>query len=125
MKSDIWSLGLTIIEVAQNRPALPPPGQTRLAPFELLDIIVNQPLPTLDSNRSEACREFVAQWYVRWWLGLDVAKSISYGTLCSLIKNPEERPGPMDMLEHTFIKDCKGGSEQELAMWLKEVWDWK
>lgn len=62
MKSDIWSLGLTIIEVAENRPALPPPGQTQLAPFELLDIIVNQPLPTLNSDRSETCREFVAQW---------------------------------------------------------------
>lgn len=62
MQSDIWSLGLTIIEVAQNQPALPPPGQSRLAPFELLDIIVNQPLPTLNSDRSEACRDFVTQW---------------------------------------------------------------
>lgn len=44
---------------------------------------------------------------------------------CSLIKNPKDRPGPMVMLNHPFIQECKGGSEQELATWLKEVWDWK
>ncbi|KAI8370454.1 kinase-like domain-containing protein [Radiomyces spectabilis] len=102
VRSDIWSLGLTIIEVAQNRPALPPPGQPNLSIFELLDYIVHQPMPSVGEDRSEACRDFVAK---------------------CLIKDPSERPGPEMMLEHKFIKEWADPSKN-LAPWLKEVWDW-
>ncbi|KAI9013777.1 kinase-like domain-containing protein [Phycomyces nitens] len=102
VRSDIWSLGLTIIEVAQNRPALPPPGQPNLSVFELLDIIVHQPMPTLGQDRSEACRDFIEK---------------------CLIKDPEERPGPETMLEHTFIKTWSDPTNS-LGSWLKEVWGW-
>ncbi|CDH57291.1 ste ste7 protein kinase [Lichtheimia corymbifera JMRC:FSU:9682] len=103
VQSDIWSLGLTIIEVAQNHPALPPPGQPHLSVFELLDFIVSQPLPTLGNDRSEECRDFVAK---------------------CLIKKPTDRPGPEAMLEHAFIKE-RADPSQDLASWLKEVWNWK
>jgi mitogen-activated protein kinase kinase len=63
VQSDIWSLGLTIIEVSQNRPALPPPGQPHLSIFELLDFIVHQPVPNLTSEHvSKECKNFVAVW---------------------------------------------------------------
>ncbi|KAI9310811.1 kinase-like domain-containing protein [Dichotomocladium elegans] len=103
VQSDIWSLGLTIIEVAQNHPALPPPGQPHLSVFELLDFIVSQPLPTLGTDRSEECRDFVAK---------------------CLIKKPADRPGPELMLQHPFIK-LRADPTQDLASWLKEVWGWK
>ncbi|KAF7728322.1 Protein kinase C signaling pathway involved MAPKK protein [Apophysomyces ossiformis] len=102
VSSDIWSLGLTIIEVAQNRPALPPPGQPHLSIFELLDFIVRQPMPTLGGDRSEECRDFVAR---------------------CLIKDPNERPCPEDMLEHPFIQRW-ADSTKDLGPWLKEVWGW-
>ncbi|KAG1219413.1 hypothetical protein G6F68_021420 [Rhizopus microsporus] len=61
VQSDIWSLGLTLIEVSQNRPALPPPDQPHLSIFELLDYIVRQPVPQIQgSHISEECKNFVA-----------------------------------------------------------------
>lgn len=41
----------------------------------------------------------------------------------SLIKDPHERPGPEAMLEHRFIKE-RADPSQDLASWLKEVWNW-
>ncbi|RUS23311.1 kinase-like domain-containing protein [Endogone sp. FLAS-F59071] len=84
VQSDIWSLGLTIIEVAQNHPALPPPGHPQLAIFELLDFIVHQPIPELPADKySPELRDFVK--------------------LC-LIKDPVKRPTPSVMLDHMFIR---------------------
>lgn len=65
VQSDIWSLGLTIVEVAQNHPALPPPGHPQLAIFELLEFIVHQPIPELPADKySPELRDFVKLWYV-------------------------------------------------------------
>ncbi|KAH8554921.1 kinase-like domain-containing protein [Umbelopsis sp. PMI_123] len=103
VQSDIWSLGLTIIEVAQNAPALPPPGQPHLSIFELLDYIVRQPVPTIGNDRSTDCRDFVAT---------------------CLIKDPNDRPGPKKMLDHPFLKQWSG-VEVDIASWIKEVWGWQ
>ncbi|KAG2179959.1 hypothetical protein INT43_003746 [Umbelopsis isabellina] len=103
VQSDIWSLGLTIIEVSQNRPALPPAGQPHLSIFELLDFIVHQPVPTLNSDHvSKECKNFVA--------------------VC-LTKDPRSRPGPQRMLQHPFIRMWED-VEIDLSSWIKEVWNW-
>ncbi|KAI8047850.1 kinase-like domain-containing protein [Gilbertella persicaria] len=102
VSSDIWSLGLTIIEVAQNRPALPPPGQPHLTIFELLEFIVNQPMPTVGQDRSSECQNFVET---------------------CLIKEPEKRPTPEQMLEHPFIKQ-RADPDCNIEGWLKELWGW-
>ncbi|CEP20146.1 hypothetical protein [Parasitella parasitica] len=102
VRSDIWSLGLTIIEVAQNKPALPPPGQPHLTIFELLDFIVNQPMPNVGADRSSECQSFVET---------------------CLMKDPEERPLPEQMLEHDFIK-LRADPNCNIEGWLKELWGW-
>ncbi|KAI7908085.1 kinase-like domain-containing protein [Cokeromyces recurvatus] len=102
VSSDIWSLGLTIIEVAQNRPALPPPGYPHLSIFELLDFIVHQPMPTVGQDRSPECQHFVET---------------------CLIKEPEKRPTPEQMLLHDFIK-LRANPDCDLEGWLKELWGW-
>ncbi|KAF1798996.1 kinase-like domain-containing protein [Mucor lusitanicus] len=102
VSSDIWSLGLTIIEVAQNRPALPPPGQPHLSIFELLDFIVHQPMPNVGADRSPECQNFVET---------------------CLIKEPEKRPSPEQMLEHDFVK-LRADPNCNIEGWLKELWEW-
>lgn len=102
VQSDIWSLGLSIIEVAQNQPALPPPDNPNLSIFELLDLIVRQPMPNLGADRSAECRDFIAK---------------------CLIKEPSERPGPEVMLQHPFIKNWAHLTD-DITPWLKQVWGW-
>lgn len=60
MQSDVWSLGLTMVEIAQLKNPFP----SNLAPFELLHYIVNQPVPSLpeDEPWSEPFRDFLRQW---------------------------------------------------------------
>ncbi|KAI9281165.1 kinase-like domain-containing protein [Sporodiniella umbellata] len=102
VRSDIWSLGLTIIEVAEQRPALPPPDQPNLTIFELLDIIIHQPMPNC-SKRSVECQDFVST---------------------CLIKAPDSRPTPEEMLEHEFIKK-RADPNCDMEGWLKELWGWQ
>ncbi|KAI8970416.1 kinase-like domain-containing protein [Mycotypha africana] len=103
VQSDIWSLGLTLIEVSQNRPALPPPDQPHLSIFELLDFIVRQPVPQIQGDHiSDECKNFVA--------------------VC-LTKDPNYRPTPARMLQHPFILKWEN-VHMDLGQWVKEVWGW-
>ncbi|CAO3702547.1 unnamed protein product [Rhizopus stolonifer] len=103
VQSDIWSLGLTLIEVSQNRPALPPPDQPHLSIFELLDYIVRQPVPQIQGTHiSDECKNFVA---------------------ISLTKDPNYRPTPSRMLQHPFILKWEN-VHMDLGQWVKEVWGW-
>ncbi|RUS32686.1 putative dual specificity protein kinase Fuz7 [Jimgerdemannia flammicorona] len=102
VQSDIWSLGLTIIEVAQNRPALPPPGYSQLAIFELLDFIVHQPIEELPDDRSAELRDFVR--------------------VC-LTKDPAKRPGPAMMLNHAFIQKWEN-TNVDLGKFVRQLYDW-
>ncbi|KAL9538228.1 hypothetical protein MBANPS3_011092 [Mucor bainieri] len=103
VQSDIWSLGLTLIEVSQNRPALPPPDQPHLSIFELLDFIVRQPVPEIQGGHiSDECKNFVA--------------------VC-LTKDPNYRPTPARMLQHPFIAKWTN-VHMDLGQWVKEVWGW-
>ncbi|KAI9353160.1 kinase-like domain-containing protein [Pilaira anomala] len=103
VQSDIWSLGLTLIEVSQNRPALPPPDQPHLSIFELLDFIVRQPVPQIQGDHiSDECKNFVA--------------------VC-LTKDPTYRPTPARMLQHPFILKWEN-IHMDLGQWVKEVWGW-
>ncbi|KAJ1914936.1 Protein kinase C signaling pathway involved MAPKK protein [Mycoemilia scoparia] len=103
VQSDVWSLGLTLIEIAQNRFPFPPAGHPEMTVIELLDYIVNVPIPTLneDSGRwSPECVKFV--------------------NLC-MIKDPNQRPTPKQLLCHEFIKKSEE-RKLDLKKWIKSVW---
>jgi len=102
VRSDLWSLGLSILEIAQNRFPFPPQGHPPLAVFELLDYVVSMPVPELSASEgwSPELRNFVQ--------------------VC-LIKNPAQRPTPAQMLQHPFVLRWTP-IQVDLARWVREVW---
>jgi serine/threonine-protein kinase 24/25/MST4 len=80
-KADIWSLGITSIELATGNP----PNYS-IPPINALFKIQTDPAPSLDNTFSPAFRDFVS--------------------LC-LHKDMNQRPSAEFLLEHKFIKSAK------------------
>lgn len=62
VSSDVWSVGLSIIELAKG--CYPYPPETFANVFAQLSAIVHGAAPTLPSGYSEDAIDFVAKWYV-------------------------------------------------------------
>ncbi|KAF9151574.1 MAP kinase kinase Wis1 [Linnemannia schmuckeri] len=80
VQSDVWSLGLSILETAEGSYPYPPEKYNSV--FAQLSAIVGNPPPALPDSYSEDARSFVA--------------------LC-LLKDAKERPTYAALLEHPFL----------------------
>eukprot|EP00037_Helgoeca_nana_P013490 m.124164 g.124164 ORF g.124164 m.124164 type:complete len:448 (-) comp22065_c0_seq1:1099-2442(-) len=105
VRSEVWSLGVTLVELAIGRfpyPADSESGPRAMLPIELLQCIVHEPPPRLseDSYSPEFC-DFTARCL-----------------------NPvaEERPTPAEIMQHPLVEHYSQfvvGEDPEFAEWIR------
>ncbi|CAD6899833.1 unnamed protein product [Tilletia controversa] len=110
INSDVWSLGLSLLEVASNRFPFPPEGEPPLGPFDLITYVIAMDIPQLKDEPAKG---------VKW------SKMMRDFIERTLEKDPGKRPGPVRMIQHPWIRRSEEREPQpDIGKFLAEVWGW-
>ena len=90
-KADIWSLGITLIELATGRPP-----HAHVPPLQVMQKIVEWPAPTLPAAAPNG-RDFSAHF-------------ASFVSLC-LQKDPKQRASVPQLLRHEWVRKAKAATK--------------
>ncbi|KAF2092198.1 putative MAP kinase [Saccharata proteae CBS 121410] len=112
--SDVWSLGVTLLEVAQARFPFPADAEGGAAApkaglIDLLTYIVSQPIPKLKDE---------PQNRIVWGEGF------KYFIECCLEKSAHRRASPWRLMEHPWMIEMNA-KKVNMDQFLRAVWDWK
>jgi len=103
IRSDVWSMGISLLELAQNRFPFP----NDLPPIELIIHITKGNPPTLEDEAgviwSDEMKDFIGQ---------------------SLIHDQSVRPAPKEMLGHPWVVKAMK-EDVHMAKWVRQVWKGK
>ncbi|KAI4142524.1 MAG: hypothetical protein LQ340_007317, partial [Diploschistes diacapsis] len=114
INSDVWSLGVTLLEVAQHRFPFPADGTDDTPKAGLIDIIqyiVGQPLPKLKDEPAKGTEPAIT------W-----SDNFKYFIESCLEKDPIRRATPWRILEHPWMVDMKG-KKVNMEKFLRQVWN--
>ncbi|KAM8973537.1 dual specificity mitogen-activated protein kinase kinase 5 [Pelodytes ibericus] len=98
--SDVWSLGISFMELALGRFPYPQIQKNHgsLMPLQILQCIVDEDSPVLPVGEfSEAFVHFITQ---------------------CMRKMPKERPAPEELMGHPFIAQFNDGNTEAVSMWV-------
>ncbi|KAF7315443.1 STE/STE7 protein kinase [Mycena indigotica] len=102
IRSDVWSTGISLLELVQNRFPFP----NDLPPIELMMYITAGEPPRLEDEGelkwSDEMKDFIKQ---------------------TLTVDASLRPTPGDMLAHPWVVDAMK-QEVHMARWIRKVWNW-
>ncbi|KAI0930269.1 hypothetical protein AcW1_009007 [Taiwanofungus camphoratus] len=102
IRSDVWSTGISLLELVQNRFPFP----SDLAAIELMIYITQHEPPELEDEEdivwSAEMKDFIK---------------------VTLTRDPVLRPTPKDMLAHPWIVNVMQ-HEVNMAYWMRKVWGW-
>ena len=102
LNSDIWSLGIIVMEcilgyypyIIYNNNTLPN------SVWMVHELIENNPIPKLDNSYSKELTDFVQQ---------------------CLIKDIHKRPKAVELISHPFIQRYSNSTNSDLAFWIKSI----
>ncbi|KAH9858717.1 kinase-like protein [Lenzites betulinus] len=103
IRSDVWSTGISLLELVTNRFPFP----NDLAAIELMMYITQNEPPELEDEEdiqySAEMKDFIKK---------------------TLTRDPALRPAPSGMLEHPWIVNMMQ-QKVDMAYWMRKVWGWK